>query len=153
MHFKQPFSYYACLIKFDFQLLAVFKWVDFTNCIYKRYFSTKKSLTRSKASATSPQNLHTKCISMHTTTGANFIYFASLKTILHSAKSFIGTPEMKKKKKKKTFVSKDKLNCTWKKYTVSMASVNVILQDRGIHSKLINISTVTDHRLLPMVSF
>ena len=58
------------------------------------------------------------------------------------AKSFIGTPEMK-----------DKLNCTLKKYTVSMATVNVILQEGGIHSKLINISTVTDPRLLPMVSF
>ena len=59
----------------------------------------------------------------------------------------------KKKQKKKTFVSKDKLNCTLKKYTVSMATVNVILQDGGIHTKLVNISTVTDPRLLPVVSF
>ena len=40
-----------------------------------------------------------------------------------------------------------------KKYTVSMATVNVILPDGGIHTKLINISTVTYPRLLNMFSF
>ena len=59
------------------------------------------------------------------------------------AKSFIGTPEMQTK----TFVPKDKLNFTIKK------KVNVTLQDGGIHTKLINISTVTYSRLLTMVSF
>ena len=57
------------------------------------------------------------------------------------AKSFTGTPKMQKK-----IVPKDKLKCTMK-----MATVNVILEDGGIHTKLI--STVIYLRLLNMVSF
>ena len=48
------------------------------------------------------------------------------------AKSFTGTPEMQKKN-----VPTDKLKCIMKKCTVSMATVNVILEDGGIHKKLI----------------
>ena len=32
------------------------------------------------------------------------------------------------------FAPKDKLNCTMKKCTVSMATVNVILEDGGVHT-------------------
>ena len=47
------------------------------------------------------------------------------------AKSFIGIIKMQK-----MFVLKDKLNCTLKQCMVSMATVNAILEDGGIHTKL-----------------
>ena len=47
------------------------------------------------------------------------------------AKLLTGTPEMKKN------VPKDKLKCIMKKCTVSMATVNVILEDGGKRTKLI----------------
>ena len=48
------------------------------------------------------------------------------------AKSLTGTPEMQIKN-----VPKDEHKCTMKKCTVSMATVNVILEDGGIPTKLI----------------
>ena len=56
------------------------------------------------------------------------------------AKSFIGTPEMRR-----FFVINDKLVCTMEKCTVSMAIVNVIIEHGGVH-----ISAVTHPR--PLVS-
>ena len=68
---------------------------------------------------------------MHSTLVANLTYLASPKTIFTGAKLFIGTLEMQI-----TFVPKDKLNCYMKKCTVSMATVNVILNNGGVHTKL-----------------
>ena len=55
MHFKQPFSYYACQIKIDFQLLTVFKWVEFTNGIYK-----KVQVGKDQEKAQSEKDSHSK---------------------------------------------------------------------------------------------
>ena len=46
------------------------------------------------------------------------------------------------------FVPKDKLNCTMKKCTVSMATVNVILEDGGCTYKIDHISTTIEHGLI-----
>ena len=48
------------------------------------------------------------------------------------AKSFIGTTEMER-----IFVLKDILNYTLKNFMVSIATVNVILKQGGVHTKLI----------------
>ena len=48
------------------------------------------------------------------------------------AKSFIGTTDMQR-----IFVLKDKLNYTMKIYMLSMATINVILKNGGVHTKLI----------------
>ena len=48
------------------------------------------------------------------------------------AKSFIGTLEMQR-----IFVFKDKLFCTMKTCMVSMATIDMILKDGGVHTKLV----------------
>ena len=69
---------------------------------------------------------------MHSTPGANLTYLASPRQFFMSAKSFTGTLEMQQ-----NFFPKDKLKRTMKKCTVFMETVNVILEDEGIHTKLI----------------
>ena len=61
------------------------------------------------------------------TPGANLTYLAPPGQFFMGAKSFIGTPEMQR-----IFV----LNCTMKKCMVSMATINAILEQRGVHTKL-----------------
>ena len=66
------------------------------------------------------------------TPGANLTYLAPpTGQFFMGAKSFIGTPEMQR-----IFVLKDKLNCTMKKCMVSMATINMILENGGGHRKL-----------------
>ena len=48
------------------------------------------------------------------------------------AKSFIGTSEMQR-----TFVFKDLFFCTMKTRMVSMATVNVIFEHGGVHTRLV----------------
>ena len=87
---------------------------------------------------------------MLSATGANLTHCVSPNTIFHGCQIIYWDA---RNEKKKTFDRKDKLTCTMEKCTVSMATVNVILQDGGIQTKLINVSTVTYPRLLTMVSF
>ena len=58
------------------------------------------------------------------------------------AKSFIGTPEMQR-----IFVLKENLVCTMKKCMVSMATINVVLEHGGVHTKLVisPILLILDH--------
>ena len=79
---------------------------------------------------------------MHSTSVANLTYLASPRQFFMGAKSFIGTLEMQI-----MFVPKDKLNCTMRKCTVSMATVNVILEDGDVHTNL------TISRLLLMLDY
>ena len=63
------------------------------------------------------------------------------------AKSFIGIPEIQR-----SFVLKDKLFCTMKKYIVSMATVYRILEHGAVY-KIGHISVVTYPRPLNIVPF
>ena len=71
--------------------------------------------------------MHYENTPMHYTPRSNLTYLAPPGQFFMGAKSLIGTPEMQKK-----FVLKDKLVCT-----VSMATVNVIFEDGGVHTKLV----------------
>ena len=64
--------------------------------------------------------------------GANLTYLAPPGQFFMGAKSFIGTLEMQR-----FFVLKEKLVCTMRKCMVSMATVNVILEHGGVHTKLL----------------
>ena len=68
--------------------------------------------------------------SLQFTPGANLTYLAPPGQFFMGAKSFTGTPEMQR-----IFVLKEKLVCTMKKCMVSMATVNVVLEHGGVHTK------------------
>ena len=67
---------------------------------------------------------------MHSTAVANLTYLASPKTNFHGCQIFNLDP-----RNANIFASKDKLNCTMKKCMVSMATVNLILENGGVHTK------------------
>ena len=66
--------------------------------------------------------------------GLNLVYLAHNLPgePLKGAKSFIGTPEMQT-----IFVVKDKLFCSMKKCMVSMATISMILDHGGVHTRLV----------------
>ena len=77
------------------------------------------------------ENMENNC-KHHGTQGANLTYLTPSGQFFMGVKSFIGIPEMQR-----IFVFKDKLVFTMKKCTVSMATVNMILEQGGVHTKLV----------------
>ena len=67
----------------------------------------------------------------HGTQGANLTYLAPSGQFFMGVKSFIGIQEMQR-----IFAFKNKHVFTMKKCTVSMATVSVILEYGGVHTKL-----------------
>ena len=86
---------------------------------------------------------------MHSTPVANLTYLASPKTIFHGCHIIYWGP-----RNANIFLSLKINSVAQLKYgTVSMATVNVILEDRECTNKIDLISTVTYSKLLKMVSF